>query len=147
MSDSKNDINLLEKVLTKLALTESDKEVETFLEQLLVPVLMKLNSPHEETKKKVFEVLTHINKTIKPNQNVKLPMLDLLNLMSEKETTNVMRNFIIIYVEMGFERCEDKLKGELIPNLLNGISSRTKLHKYTILKLSLEVKKKLYLHF
>ncbi len=47
------DIALLEKVLMRLAVSEDD-QLQKQVNSLIVPVLSKLQSPHEVTRKKVL---------------------------------------------------------------------------------------------
>lgn len=51
--DAQQEISLLDKVLTKLALT-SEPELPAMLERFLGGILEKLESPHESTRNKVF---------------------------------------------------------------------------------------------
>ena len=46
--------------------------------KFLPPVLLKLNSQNEGVRKKVMELLVHINKRIKNNNNIQLPVESLL---------------------------------------------------------------------
>jgi hypothetical protein len=60
---------------------------------------MCVGSPHQ-----VLEILSHINKRVKGHDTISLPLVDLVSLYAD--TTNTMvRNFAIVYVEMGYNRC------------------------------------------
>ncbi len=50
-----DEVVLLERVLGKLAVTEDDA-LGKLVDNFLVPILGKLNSPHEGTKKKVVNL-------------------------------------------------------------------------------------------
>ena len=52
MEDPKKDLDLLEKVMMRLAVVKDD-QLEKQVQSLLVPVLGKLISSNEETRKKV----------------------------------------------------------------------------------------------
>lgn len=56
MADEQNDLQLLEKVLLRLAVAE-DTQLEKQLSSLLVPVIAKLASSHESVRKKVCTIL------------------------------------------------------------------------------------------
>jgi hypothetical protein len=51
----KKDVELLERVLMRLAVAQDD-QLQKQIQSLLVPVLNKLNSPHEATKQKVLRI-------------------------------------------------------------------------------------------
>ncbi|CAO3648650.1 unnamed protein product [Cunninghamella echinulata] len=73
-----NEIELLENVELKLAMCNNNDKLEKIISVFLPPVLLKMSSPHEQTRKKVMDILSHINKRIKSNENIKLPFDSLL---------------------------------------------------------------------
>jgi proteasome component ECM29 len=52
----------------------------------------------------VMEILTHINKRVKDQVSIKLPLIDLLKLYQSPDAVPMVRNFAIVYIEMAFER-------------------------------------------
>ena len=64
----------LERVLMRLASAEDDATLTSAVQKFLPPSLLKLNSPQEGVRKKVMELLVHINKRVKSNPNIQLPM-------------------------------------------------------------------------
>jgi hypothetical protein len=63
----------------------------------------------------VLSVLTHINKRVKAQQSVKLPLGGLLEQYLSLETPQIVKNINIIYLEMAFERS--------LPQVLNSNAS------------------------
>jgi hypothetical protein len=55
----------------------------------------------------VIEILTHINKRVKEQHHIKLPLADLLSLYLDT-TDQMVRNFAVVYVDMAYDRCENK---------------------------------------
>jgi proteasome component ECM29 len=51
-----------------------------------------------------MEILTHINKRVKDQVSIKLPLIDLLKLYQSPDAVPMVRNFAIVYIEMAFER-------------------------------------------
>ena len=99
-----DDLNNLEKVLFRFATSETDEALEKALSKYLVPSLLKLSSQDETVRKKVMELLVHVNKRTKSNDNVQLPMDALLDQYQDGKTTSFVLNFTIIYIKMGFPR-------------------------------------------
>ena len=71
-------IVLLDKVFFKILTSENDLDFETNLNIFLPKLLLKLGTSEELVRKKVMEILVHINKRIKSRPNVQLPIEDLL---------------------------------------------------------------------
>eukprot|EP01094_Clydonella_sp_ATCC50884_P016641 TRINITY_DN2767_c0_g1_i1.p1 TRINITY_DN2767_c0_g1~~TRINITY_DN2767_c0_g1_i1.p1 ORF type:complete len:1950 (+),score=547.43 TRINITY_DN2767_c0_g1_i1:123-5972(+) len=103
------EIQLLERVLMKLAMTEND-DLESALNTFLLPVLKKLASPHHETHGKVHEVLQHILKRLKSLPSVKLPYTPLLKLFTDECATDSMRAFVLIFLSMAHTRASEEEK-------------------------------------
>ncbi|KAF9430239.1 hypothetical protein BGZ94_007776 [Podila epigama] len=94
-----DDLKLLDNVELRFALAETDAQLEKTLKTFLCPVLLKLASPVEA----IIGILTHINKRVRSKSAVQLPVDALLQQFSTNDVAMV-RNFTLIYIEMGFER-------------------------------------------
>lgn len=70
---------------------------------------------------KVLEVLSHINKRIKPLSNIQLPLKELKEQFLDSKSTPLMINFIAIYLEMGFLRASEEVKTKFFFFLINQI--------------------------
>ncbi|KAG0278438.1 hypothetical protein BGZ95_004007 [Linnemannia exigua] len=97
------DLELLDNVELRFALAESDAQLEKTLNTFLCPVLLKLASPAENVRAKVVGILTHINKRVRPKPVIKLPVTSLLQQFSTNGSV-LVKNFTLIYIEMGYER-------------------------------------------
>ena len=51
-----------------------------------------------------MEMLTHINKRVKGQPSIKLPLLDLLKLYQNETSTPMVKSFSLVYMEMSFDR-------------------------------------------
>lgn len=71
-------IVLLERVFLRLGSVETDEQLQAAICKFLPPVLLKLSSSQEAVRKKVMELLIHINKRIKSRPQVQLPVEALL---------------------------------------------------------------------
>ncbi|KAG0080886.1 hypothetical protein BGZ90_010926 [Linnemannia elongata] len=130
------DLELLDNVELRFALAESDSQLEKTLNTFLCPVLLKLASPAENVRAKVVSILTHINKRVRPKPAIKLPVTPLLQQFSTNGSV-LVKNFTLIYIEMGYERLnlEDKLAG--LPQLIKGISRRPVAQQTTLVHMIL----------
>ncbi|KAH6555580.1 hypothetical protein KP509_1Z243200 [Ceratopteris richardii] len=68
-----------------------------------------------------MEMLSHINKRVKDQPSIKLPLLDLLALYQNENSDVVVRSFALIYLEMSYDR-HPKDDLDLAPELLRGLS-------------------------
>jgi proteasome component ECM29 len=129
MEEEQKDIDLLTKALTRLALS-NDSQLEEQLNLLLIPVLAKFNSPHETVRKKVkiiekslyqqiLEILSHINKRVKPNPSVSLPLKDLTEFFVDPSTPPSVLPVIMLYLEMAYTRASEVVRIPEIPRLMN----------------------------
>lgn len=69
---------LLERVFLRIGSADTDEQLQNAVSKFLPPVLLKLSSTQEGVRKKVMELLVHINKRIKSRPQVQLPVEALL---------------------------------------------------------------------
>lgn len=69
---------MLERVFLRLGSAETDEQLQASVCKFLPPVLLKLSSGQEGVRKKVMEMLIHINKRLKSRPQVQLPVEALL---------------------------------------------------------------------
>ncbi|EMP30775.1 Proteasome-associated protein ECM29 like protein [Chelonia mydas] len=70
--------NQLERVFLRLGHAETDEQLQNIISKFLPPVLLKLSSTQEGVRKKVMELLVHLNKRIKSRPKIQLPVETLL---------------------------------------------------------------------
>ncbi|KAG8312450.1 hypothetical protein J6590_023058 [Homalodisca vitripennis] len=126
---------LLERVFLRIGAADTDEQLEQCLNKFLPPVLLKLSSQQEEVRKKVMELLTHINKRVKSRPLVQLPVEALLVQYQDPAASVFLTNFTIIYIKMGFPRLPAQRQGELIVSLLNSLESKPQAHQESLLLL------------
>lgn len=118
---------LLERVFNKLiGCTEDD--LGNQLKRLLVPLLDKLKSPFDQSRKKIMEILNHITKRIKGNAAIQLPFQGLLE-QYQKTDNALLRNVNLIYLEMAWNRLGSPEQGAAAWVLVMGISSFPESHQ------------------
>lgn len=127
---------LLERVLLKLGLADTDEQLEQQLNKFLGPVLLKIVSPSEDVRKKVMEILTHVNKRLKSRSEVKLDLAPLLKHYQESSNSFLI-NFAIIYITLGFPRLDIAKQTELVPAILNCLEGKPEVHQNKLLMLIL----------
>jgi Proteasome stabiliser len=74
---------LLERVFLRVGSADSDEQLESVIGKFLCPVLLKLSSDDETIRKKVMELLIHVNKRVKSRPTVRLPVGDLMQLYAD----------------------------------------------------------------
>ncbi|CAG8760942.1 15425_t:CDS:2, partial [Racocetra persica] len=141
---AEEEIELLEKVEFRLALAETDAQLEKILDAFLSPILLKLASSHEVVRTKVMSVLTHINKRTRSKNDIKLPLNPLLDLVCTDKVTQsaFVKNFAIIYLEMAYFRLIEEDKISNLPNLINNIASKPPALKQPLFHIILTVLQK-----
>ncbi|KAH3668918.1 hypothetical protein OGAPHI_002673 [Ogataea philodendri] len=124
MSD---ELALVEKVELRLALADTDQKFETSLDSYLAPILLKFASPNSDVRaqinKMVKYLLTRIN-----SSNVKLPVLKLLQQvknpsLSPNVDPTVVQSYTLVFISKGLPRLSQKEKTDLIPIIIDGIST------------------------
>ena len=51
-----------------------------------------------------MEILSHVNKRVKHQKEIPLPLLELWRMYREDNFPSIVRNFCIVYIEMAFDR-------------------------------------------
>ena len=113
------ELSLVGKVELRIALTDSDKKLESILNTYLPPLLLKLASEHTNVRNKVISICQHINTRIKAPR-IRLPVASLLK--QYKENTNALvRHFDILYIQQGLDRLAVPERLDLLSPLIVGI--------------------------
>ena len=76
-----------------------------------------------------MELLVHINKRIKNNNNIQLPVEALLLQYQDPSATSFVINFTVIYLKMGFPRLPIEKQAELVPAVLASIEAKPTSHQ------------------
>uniref|UniRef100_A0A8C9VU15 Ecm29 proteasome adaptor and scaffold n=1 Tax=Scleropages formosus TaxID=113540 RepID=A0A8C9VU15_SCLFO len=114
----------LERVFLRLGLAETDEQLQDIISKFLPPVLLKLSSVQEGVRKKVMELLVHLNKRIKSRPKIQLPVETLLVQYQDPSAASFVTNFTIIYIKMGYPRLEVEKQCELAPTLLTAMEGK-----------------------
>ncbi|XP_013777201.1 proteasome-associated protein ECM29 homolog [Limulus polyphemus] len=130
---------LLERVFLRIGAAETDEQLQNALAKFLPPVLLKLSSPQEGVRKKVMELLVHINKRLKSRPLVQLPVDGLLLQYQDPAATSFIVNFTIIYIKMGYPRLEISKQIEILPGLLSSLENKPEMHQDGILLMLMPV--------
>uniref|UniRef100_A0A1S4H7M0 Uncharacterized protein n=1 Tax=Anopheles gambiae TaxID=7165 RepID=A0A1S4H7M0_ANOGA len=130
------ELELLERVLLRLGFADTDEQLQTTVTKFLTPVLIKITSPNENVRKKVMEILTHINKRLKSRNQIQIPLAPLLAQYQQADSLFLI-NFAIIYITMGFPRLTVEEQTEFAPALLNCLEGKPETHQDKILMLVL----------
>ncbi|KAL8170504.1 hypothetical protein V2J09_022308 [Rumex salicifolius] len=125
-------VEVLDRMLTRLALCD-DSKLEGLISKLLPSAISSLSGNSLAVRNKVVEILTHVNKRVKHDTNIALPLSELWNIY-EANAAPLVRNFCIIYIEMAFERALLEEKKNMAPKLLANISKLPPQHQEIVLR-------------
>ncbi|KAK2714003.1 hypothetical protein QYM36_009776 [Artemia franciscana] len=112
---------LLERILLLISMAETDEKLEILVSRFLLPVILKLDSQEEGVRKKVLEVLVHLNKRMKSRPLLQLPMNQLVECLVKKNNSSFVKNFVLTYVKMGFPRLGPDTQVNLLPSLIKSL--------------------------
>ncbi|KAJ8960021.1 hypothetical protein NQ318_009458 [Aromia moschata] len=135
MAGQADELMLLERVFLRLGSAETDEQLQNVLCKFLPPVLLKLSSQQEGVRKKVMELLIHVNRRIKMRPVVQLPVEALLTQYQDPSATSFVTNFTIIYLKSGFPRLPVEKQAELVPTVLNALENKPMSHLDSLLLL------------
>ncbi|XP_065581052.1 proteasome adapter and scaffold protein ECM29-like [Artemia franciscana] len=116
-----DDNALLERILLLISMAETDEKLEILVSRFLLPVILKLDSQEEGVRKKVLEVLVHLNKRMKSRPLLQLPMNQLVECLVKKNNSSFVKNFVLTYVKMGFPRLGPDTQVNLLPSLIKSL--------------------------
>ncbi|KAF7662410.1 hypothetical protein LDENG_00236880 [Lucifuga dentata] len=121
---AQDELNQLERVFLRLGHAETDEQLQDIISKFLPPVLLKLSSVQEGVRKKVMELLVHLNKRIKSRPKIQLPVETLLVQYQDPAAASFVTNFTIIYIKIGYPRLEVGKQCELAPTLLTAMEGK-----------------------
>ncbi|XP_041077323.1 proteasome adapter and scaffold protein ECM29 isoform X1 [Polyodon spathula] len=121
---AQDELNQLERVFLRLGHAETDEQLQHIISKFLPPVLLKLSSIQEGVRKKVMELLVHLNKRIKSRPKIQLPVETLLVQYQDPAAASFVTNFTIIYIKMGYPRLDVEEQCELAPTLLTAMEGK-----------------------
>lgn len=133
MAGATDELILLERVFLRLGSAETDEQLQASVCKFLPPVLLKLSSTQEGVRKKVMELLIHINKRVKTRPLVQLPVEALLLQYQDPAASSFVINFTIIYIKLGYPRMNINKQAELVPCILNAIEGKPLSHQDSLL--------------
>ncbi|VFQ85232.1 unnamed protein product [Cuscuta campestris] len=129
---------MLDRMLTRLALC-NDSKLQDLLSKLLPLSIASLSSPSTPLRNKVIEILSHVNKRVKFQPYIGLPLSELWKLYVESNAFSMVRNFSIVYFEMAVERAPKEEKENTTLTLLASISKVTPQHQEILLRIITKV--------
>lgn len=125
---SPKELELVNKVDLRIALAESDSQLENALNLYLAPLLLKLASPDAQVRLAVFKSVQNIFPRITAARDLQLPVLPLLSQVKHPKVplgqdAAQVRLYSLLFLSKGVERLSLDAQAALIPDLVRGISS------------------------
>jgi proteasome component ECM29 len=84
----------------------------------------------------VMEMLSHINKRVKDQTAIQLPLRELLKLYISADSVSMVKNFALVYIEMAYDRAPVDEQTEVIGSLLLGLAKAPTQHQDMILRMA-----------
>ncbi|KAL3985719.1 Proteasome stabiliser family protein [Acanthocheilonema viteae] len=109
----------LERLFLHLALINDDSKLEAFTRKHLLDIIQCTSAGEVEVRNKGMEILTHLNRRIKSNPMITLPLDDILHYLLSSEENILGTNFAIVYLKIALDRVDIKEHITLLPNLLD----------------------------
>lgn len=146
----------MDKVFFKILSSETDFDFEMNLETFLPKLLLKLGSAEDIVRKKIMEILVHVNKRVKSRPDVQLPFDQLIAIFNESAKTSnlsfvtvsdcmliylliknnsyflriiTFKNFSLVYIKLGFPRLSTSRKTEILVHVLKCIEGKSVAHQ------------------
>ena len=93
----------LEAAELRIGMAQDDK-LAKLLDPALINILGFLGSPSAAVKQKTMAILSHLNKRLKADASISLPLGGLIKLFTAATTNPFVANFALVYIEMGLPR-------------------------------------------
>lgn len=122
-ADKAKELQLINKLEFRIALEKNDEKLQSMLNVYMVPLLLKLKSPHAEVQQKVVEVCQHVTTRLETS-DIQLPVLALLEQLKLHGDSRLLRLLNARYTRLGISRISDPeiLERVLIDGILKDIS-------------------------
>ncbi|KAI9674506.1 MAG: proteasome component M29 [Caeruleum heppii] len=121
VSSEAKELQLLDKLELRIALSDSTPKLQGLLNTYLPPLLLKLGSESERVRNKASLICQHVSSRIGASP-VHLPVKPLLQQFKERRESTLIRTFNLSFVQKGVPQLTSEERAELIPTLLADIS-------------------------
>ncbi|XP_022097180.1 proteasome-associated protein ECM29 homolog [Acanthaster planci] len=132
---AQDELELLERVFLRIGSAETDEQLQNVISRFLPPVLLKLCSTQEGVRKKVLELLVHVNKRLKSRPKVQIPVDVLLLQYQDPANVTFVTNFTVLYLKMGYPRLPMEKQAELAPSLIQCLEGKPVLQQDSLLQM------------
>lgn len=129
-------LSKLEKAELRFGLCD-DGKLSALLDPALPNILGFLANGDAAVRAKVMSILSHLNKRIRGDPAVRLPLGTLSRQFCSPATNGFVSNFALVYLEMGLARAPAADRASLVPALLAGVAQRSAAQQETLLQLLL----------
>ncbi|RKP32447.1 ARM repeat-containing protein [Metschnikowia bicuspidata] len=121
------ELELVNNVDLRLALAASDQELESTMNQLLPPLLLKFASPDTAVRQAVFKVVQNVFPRITAAPALQLPVDALLRQIKAPNVapgtdSSTVRLYSLLFLFKGIERLSPESLVMLVPEIVRGIS-------------------------
>ncbi|KAM9902890.1 hypothetical protein OXX69_008128, partial [Metschnikowia pulcherrima] len=125
---SGSELELVQKVDLRLALAESETQLETALASFLPPLLLKLASTDANVRQAVFSTVKNVFPRITAARGLRLPVKQLLDQAKAPQVPSgadpaSVRLYSLLFLAKGIERLSTEEQMELVPGVIHGIGS------------------------
>ncbi|CAI5758290.1 unnamed protein product [Candida verbasci] len=119
-----DELSLVNKVELRIALAESDEQLEKVLNTYIPALLLKLSSTNSQVRQAILKIIQHVIPRINAARSIKLPIIPLIKQVQvpNVEDSLTMRLYSTLFISRGVDRLNQVEKDELIPLIIKDIS-------------------------
>ncbi|KAJ2723286.1 proteasome component M29 [Coemansia sp. Benny D115] len=108
----------------RFALATTSDKIQKLIDTLLVPLLDKMDASGTAVKTKIIGLLGQINRKLKSNTDVTLPISALAASTFSKPPVGYSQGFRLMYVSMAVERASQEQLVEILPQIIESMHGR-----------------------
>uniref|UniRef100_A0A915PHK3 ARM repeat superfamily protein n=1 Tax=Setaria digitata TaxID=48799 RepID=A0A915PHK3_9BILA len=112
----------VERLFLHLALIDDNPKLEAFVRKYLLDIIECTSTGEADVRNKGLEMLTHLNRRIKSNLAISLPLQDVMHYVLSSSPGNILgTNFAIVYLRIALDRIDAEEHIILLPQLLDSL--------------------------
>ncbi|CAH6719118.1 proteasome component Ecm29p [[Candida] jaroonii] len=122
------ELDLVNKVELRIALANTDAQLENSLKLYLGPVILKLSSSHSSVRQAVFKIIQNVMTRLGAARDIKLPADALLEQVKKPSIpqgadASTVRLYLLLFISKAVERMNNQERRGFFPKVIKGISN------------------------
>lgn len=122
------ELDLVNKVELRIALANTDEQLENSLKLYLGPVILKLSSSHGSVRQAVFKIIQNVMTRLGAARDIKLPADALLQQVKKPTIPqgadpSTVRLYLLLFISKAVERMNNQERRDFFPKVIKDIST------------------------